>query len=348
MTTKKKTTAIAERKPRDAAEKFVLAISPDIQTILPRKEALHRFARVLMTEIRKNPRLLECNRRSLGESIMQAARLNLEIGEGLNHCYLVPFKKEAKLMLGYQGLLTLVKRSKAVASIYADVVREGDNAFKVIKGTDPHIDHEEMPDNQNDLVAVYAVAKHFDGSQTFVVLWKSEVEKIKKCSRSAQKRDKQGKLLKDGPWWGPFESEMWKKSAIRRLCKQLPKLAEDRTFNEALDADNDDYDLTQAPPTQAAPERNGSGTRALKEHLQGGDDPTIEQETGEAERLTVEMAADGEAPDPKKEEEPRQQFNPEECTYCNEKLDTETKSNGSVVGYCKNKKCDNWMRKVEI
>ena len=66
-------------------------------------------------------------------------------------------------------------------------------------------------DERGPLRAVYAVARMKDAERVFVVLGRQEVEKVRKASKAGD----------SGPWVS-WEEEMWKKTAIRRLCKYLP------------------------------------------------------------------------------------------------------------------------------
>src|SRR5450756_1882780 len=68
-----------------------------------------RFARVVQTELRKNPELLKCTPQTFILAVLNAAQLGLEPGP-LGHSYLVPFRNskinatECTLLLGYKGL----------------------------------------------------------------------------------------------------------------------------------------------------------------------------------------------------------------------------------------------------
>ena len=174
-----------------------------------------RMCRVALNTIRRTPTLLECAPETLVSAIVEASSLGLEI-DSRGQAYLVPFfnkktgTKDVQLIPGYKGLADLAYRSGRVASIFAEVVCENDK-FKFALGLEPVLEH--TPDllNRGEMKAVYAVARMKDGEAQFVVLGKSDIEKVKKASKASD----------SGPW-KDWEDEMWKKTAIRRLCKMLP------------------------------------------------------------------------------------------------------------------------------
>ena len=68
------------------------AIKNQIALALPKHMTSDRLARIALTEVRKIPRLAECNQTSFLGAIMQCAALGLAPGGALGHCYLLPFE----------------------------------------------------------------------------------------------------------------------------------------------------------------------------------------------------------------------------------------------------------------
>ena len=62
---------------------------------------------------------------SLMSAIVKASQLGLEVGSAMGHAYLVPYKTEATLIIGYRGMLALARRSGEIQSITARVVSAG-------------------------------------------------------------------------------------------------------------------------------------------------------------------------------------------------------------------------------
>lgn len=173
-----------------------------------------RMLRTTLTTLRKTPALTQCSLPSLLGAIMQAAQLGLELDNGLGHAYLVPYKGEATLLVGYKGLLQLARRSGQISEVYAYVVHENDT-FEFSLGTSVDIVHKPVMGDRGAMTHVYAVAKLSDGGKQVEVMSKADVDAIRSISRSGR----------SGPWLQHYE-EMAKKTVLRRLCKMLPSSIE--------------------------------------------------------------------------------------------------------------------------
>jgi len=215
--------------PKDLAH---LLASPKVQAqlkvALPRHMTAERMARIATTEMRKVPKLGQCDPMSFLGAVIQCAQLGLEPGNALGHAYILPFEKrkkqgnqwvtervEAQVIIGYRGMIDLARRSGQIVSIEARAVYEGDK-FECVLGLDSKIIHE--PDWQNPnrsqadkLRFVYAVAKLKDGGVQFDVMSRAEVDGIRARSKSAD----------NGPWVTDYPA-MALKSVVRRLFKFLP------------------------------------------------------------------------------------------------------------------------------
>lgn len=186
---------------------------------LPKVLDADRMARVITTEFRKTPALLQCEQTSLLGCIMQAAQLGLEPGSALGHCYLLPFgngksatgQPNANLIIGYRGMIDLARRSGQLLSINAYVVHDGDE-FEWELGINPTIKHKPNPDAEgNPITHVYAVANLKGGGCQFEVMTRKSIEAVRKQSKAGS----------NGPWVSHWD-EMARKTVIRRLFKYLP------------------------------------------------------------------------------------------------------------------------------
>ncbi|MDI7504508.1 recombination protein RecT [Cronobacter dublinensis] len=195
-----------------------------IALALPKHMTADRLARIAMTELRKTPKLMQCDQMSFLGAIMQCAQLGLEPGGALGHAYLLPFDRrqkqgnqwvtvatEAQLIIGYRGMIDLARRSGQIVSLSARTVHENDT-FSYAYGLEEKLEHVPCEDgNPGALTHVYAVARLKDGGVQFEVMSKAAVDKVRALSKSGDK----------GPWVDHYE-EMAKKTAIRRLFKYLP------------------------------------------------------------------------------------------------------------------------------
>ncbi len=172
-----------------------------------------------------NPAIYECSPKSVLVAVYQAARLGLELGGPLGHCYIVPYKRKATLIVGYKGLIELVHRGGKVKSIIGRVVREGD-CFEVVQGTDETIKHIPASTTNVDrpILTLFAVAKLVGGGSLFDWMTKAEVDAIRARSAAAD----------SGPWVDDYP-QMARKTVIRRLCNVLPMTPELAAALELVD-----------------------------------------------------------------------------------------------------------------
>lgn len=187
-----------------------------IKSALPKHLTGERIARVALNNIRHNPKLMACAPETLCYAIMEASSLGLEI-DMRGQAYLVPFwnKKtqshDVQLIVGYKGLLDLAWRSGKLQSIMAEVVGENDT-FNVTLGLEPRLEHTpNFVDGRGEIIAAYAVAIMKDGAKQFIVIPRTDLEKVRAASKSSE----------SGPWVD-WTEEMYKKTALKRLCKLLP------------------------------------------------------------------------------------------------------------------------------
>lgn len=225
------TTALVEQAERTAAPTvydLIQRMRPELAKQVPDAD---RFARTVLTEIRRTPKLLDCSPESLLGAMMQAAQLGLEPGP-LGHVYLVPFKREVTFVLGYRGMIDLAYRSGLLKSISAVTVREGD-AFAFRYGSRPFLDHTPSgPPGERVPTHWYAVAPLKTGGAPFVVIYPDDVEKARKLSAAGNNPL--------SPWTTDYDA-MARKTAVRQLSPLLPQspawaqaLAEDELPAEPL------------------------------------------------------------------------------------------------------------------
>jgi recombination protein RecT len=225
-------TAEHHDKPKTIA---ALLVDPQIKSqmalALPRHVTADRLARIALTEVRKNPKLAQCDQTSFLGAVMQCAALGLEPGGALGHCYLIPFENrrkgrtEVQFIVGYRGMIDLARRSGQIVSLEARAVYAKDK-FEVELGLDSRIVHKPDWDaeDRGDITFVYAVAKLRDGGIQFDVMSRREIERVRNASagyRVAEAVAKKYNKTPDSPWHSHFE-EMAKKTVVRRLFKYLP------------------------------------------------------------------------------------------------------------------------------
>jgi recombination protein RecT len=218
---------IVQRKaePVKTLQGLLESLKGEMAKALPKHMTADRMARVSLTAVRMTKGLGDCTHASFAACIMTLSQLGLEPSNGLGHAYIIPFKNsragttEATLIIGYQGMIELARRSGQVENIWAYPVYEGDD-FEVTYGLAPDVKHAPrfLTNDPKKLIAVYAAATLKGSTKpVFVVLQKVEIEAFRKRGAS-------GKNIKT-PWDTDYQA-MALKTAVRQLFKWLPKSVE--------------------------------------------------------------------------------------------------------------------------
>lgn len=200
------------------------AYKPEFTRLLGQSVDPEVFMSVAYEAMRTNPDLLEIALHapdSLMKALHEAASLKLVPNGVLGSAYIVPRKnkytgrREAHFQVGYRGLVELTLRSGQVSNVQSRVVYANE-AFRVIYGTTPSIEHEPILDgsDRGQVRGFYAVAKMRDGSVVMDYMTVDQVNVIRDRSPS-----------KTGPWSTDYE-EMGRKTVVRRLAKSLPMSVE--------------------------------------------------------------------------------------------------------------------------
>lgn len=218
-------TAVAQVSKAQLVKSYITENIGAVKEALPRvgltPEALTRTA---LSQIYKNPLLLECDKTSLMRSIVEAASLGLSFS--LGRAYLVPFRNkvknkqtgvetwrmEAQLMPGYLGLADIARRSGEVSSITTQAVYQGDD-FKYEFGLERDVLQHKPTTEPDDakLTHAYAIVRFKDGGYQLVVMTKKQIDAIRKRSKSSE----------FGPWKTDYAA-MAKKTVIKQVLKLCP------------------------------------------------------------------------------------------------------------------------------
>lgn len=220
--------ATTDTPPSRSIGDLIMKLRPEIERALPAHLDADRMARIALTTIRKTPKLAACTAESFAGSLLTAASLGLDVGNG--EAYLVPYEHhkgamrgqiECQLIIGYQGIAKLFWQSPLAKHLDAQTVYEKDE-FSYSYGLAQHLRHIPARGNRGDVVCYYAVAELTTGGSAFVVLSPEDVKALRK-----------GKVGSSGDIPDPMRW-MERKTALRQLLKTLPKSA---TLIRAIDAD---------------------------------------------------------------------------------------------------------------
>ncbi len=221
---------------------YLHRLTPEIQRALPRGMDPDRVARLALTVIRQSDMdaqkrgkpeqsLTHCAPASFAGALLTAAALGLEPGVN-GEAYLVPYKRECQLIVGYQGLVKLFYQHPLARTVDTQAVYAADE-FDFAYGTTPYLRHKPARGDRGEVVYYYAVATLSTGAAPFVVLTPQEVKTLRG-----------GKVGTSGDIADPMRW-MERKTVLRQLIKTLPKstmlntaVAVDEAMGSALRTNN--------------------------------------------------------------------------------------------------------------
>jgi len=270
---------------RDDVRQLLDKMMPEFKKILHDDKLLNKFIRVALSEFSKIPKLLECTQESLLGGLMNCAQLGLELGSATSQAWLIPYGKQATLVIGYRGMRDLVFRSNRIANLWARVVRENDK-FEFSYGTNEKIDHVPAKGKRGEITHFYAVAQTIHRTVQFEIMTYDEVERIRKRSRAKA----------DGPWVTDYEP-MGCKTVLRKLCKYLPTDILPPLAHEVLHREDQEF-YADANARVAA--KTDEKAAALRERLDAAEDgfadtaETLGIDEHEEQRILAAEAAEAE------------------------------------------------------
>lgn len=228
--------AVRDNSPTSLVQQY----KSDFALVLPSHMKPESFVRVAVGVLRRNERLAKAAANDTGAfmaAMMDAARLGLE--PGTEQYWLIPrwdgkLKREVVSgQKGYQGVIELIYRAGATASVVCEVVYEGDEFVWNPGSLDDHmpprwagpqdrplhkIDWKDPGRKSRPLEHVYAYGlMKAGGASKVVVLNRDEVLKAKAVNKI--------KDSDDAPWV-KWEEAMWLKTALLRLSKFVPTSSE--------------------------------------------------------------------------------------------------------------------------
>lgn len=234
--------------------------------VLPSHITPEKFQRTVITAAQQNPKLLQCDRQSLVTACMKAAQDGL-LPDG-REAALVPFEQsyrdgddwKKRLLVQYlpmaYGIRKKILQSGEIRDVYTAVVYREEieqGLFIYEEGSERTLRHKPLLDpdfepKDENIAAAYSVATFNDGTMSFEVLRRAEINKIRQTSQTGAigrtvkwGKDKGKEIPPSGPWVDWF-SEMARKSAIKRHSKTLPMSGDIQ--------DDDDYAFDAGRSTQ--------------------------------------------------------------------------------------------------
>ena len=192
-----------------------------IEVVVPRGVDPKRIFTMALSELYREPTLLDADPRSFVLSVIQCAKMGLEIGPHLGHAYLLPFTKGGtgkggatiiQPVPGYRGIIKCLVRGQQVVDVDGVVVYENDK-FAAHQGTDRRVEHEPLfGGDRGEIRGAYAVFWMRDGRPKFELMDMGQLQEIRDFSPGSKRSDSP---------WNRWTVQMYRKCPIRRGANQL-------------------------------------------------------------------------------------------------------------------------------
>lgn len=231
---------------------------------LPAQVSPEAFKNAAIVAFTDNPKVASCSPESLFKSIRTLAAMGL-VPDG-KEAALVPFKTKVnnqfvevcQAVPMVFGLIKRARNSAEVRDIRAHLVYQNEidqERFEYVVGDEERLEHRPILFGQRGpAVACYAIAVLKDGQIIREFMNADEIDKVRRAG-SSQKIFQKGQrpTVSDEPIgiWKDWGEEMWKKTAIRRLCKRLSMSSEDLRMIQQSEGDEfaEMQDVTPARKT---------------------------------------------------------------------------------------------------
>jgi len=188
---------------------------PEIAKLLPNPSQVDRVIRTVRSAWQSDEEVRKCDPLTVLASVMKSCELGLEPGGALKHAYLVRYGTNCQLLVGYAGLIALVRETGNVSAIGSRVVKANDQ-FTYYFAPEPALTHTPcLEDDRGATTHAYAYIRTTDGALSVEVMSVAEVEHVRANSKA-------------GPVWSKYWDEMARKTVLRRLLKTQelsPKVA---------------------------------------------------------------------------------------------------------------------------
>ena len=228
----------------DVFEKQLATHQKQLTSVLPAHVPARKFMRTAVSAAQSNPDILAADQRSVLNACQKAAQDGLIVDN--REAALVLFNKKvgndwikvAQYMPMVTGVLKKLRNSGQLASITAETVHKNDK-FQYDPGKDDVPSHiVDWFSDRGDMVGVYAVAKLSNGECVVEIMNHTQIEKVRKVSKSGAHKDT-GEPI---GIWKQWPEEMAKKTVLRRIAKYLPSSAD---LDQMFQHDNENYELDE-------------------------------------------------------------------------------------------------------
>lgn len=198
----------------------------------------------VMIAVANSDQLQQCEMKSIVSSALRAATLKLEVDPGIGYAYLVPYGKQANLIIGYKGLHQLAVRTGKYRAINVFEIWEGETpvedrftGFYTIAGS---------PKNKEKAIGVMAYFELLKGYKKYLYMTMEEIEAHAKLFSKSYGSDSKNNI------WKTNRRSMEKKTVLRLLLTRWADLSGIAIAD--IDGDSD-FAADLPEPAEAEPKK---------------------------------------------------------------------------------------------
>ena len=215
------------------------AFKEQLKALLPTHVKVDQFLSVARRGLNGNKALnwTTMDRNTLFSSCLKAAEQGLKLdGE---EAALVQYGANVQFMKMIKGVKKQLRNSGEIKEITAEVVYKNDRFSYWVDDEGKHIKHEpNFLEDRGEPICAYSVITTKDGGRFIKVMSKSEIDAVKGASKTGN--------ANFSPWNGPFMTEMWCKTVLRRNAKDAPSSTD---LSEVFKEWDEDFDFDRTRPT---------------------------------------------------------------------------------------------------
>jgi recombination protein RecT len=208
------------------------------QEALPKDFNQTRFIQNCMTVLMDTKGIEQMDPKSVARTMLKGAFLGLDFF--MRECYAIPYGDSLNFQTDYKGEKKLAKKYaiNKIRDIYAHVVREDEMFSLEVKDGKRTVDWKQNSFSDLKIVGAFAVVYYEDGNMDVETMSTQEIETIRKnFSKAAQSKA-----------WVHTPEEMYRKTVLRRLLKNVEKDFENqeqaKAFEESADTDMENNVVT--------------------------------------------------------------------------------------------------------
>lgn len=211
---------------------------------LPKNYNYQNALKSAFFELDKVRGIENCTQASIANSLLNMITQGLSPAK--TQCYFIAYGKELQMQRSYFGTVAALKRLEDIDKISAEVIHEGDvfeigsndEMETIVKKFEPKFENQDKP-----LIGAFAMIKKTDGTVSFTIMTKKEIDQSWRQSRNKTNMVQQN-----------FGQEMAKRTVLNRAAKMFINTSDDSdllsgainqtTENEYDDDRNERKDVT--------------------------------------------------------------------------------------------------------